>query len=262
MTDTGRDDAPAEGGDGAADLIGGGFGSPVADRVYDLLAPVVATTGAELVDVHWAGGILRLAVESIPGGAVTGDEATTDDDADSATEPGDRPAGDGSPPRDGITTDALAEINRLVSPLLDQHDPVPGRYTLEVSSPGVERPLRRHEHFARAVGETVIVKTVPGHETRRFRGVLRAIESDRLQLAVDEIDGVALDESTDVDLDLADVASARTHFDWGPTPKKGGKGAGNKNKTGKNSNKKKKKGGNGQRAATTATTTEEERGRT
>ena len=104
--------------------IDDGFGSPIADRVHDLLAPVLATVGAELVDVQWAGGTLRIVA--------------------------DRPDGGG-----GITVDGLAEINRLVSPILDQHDPVPGRYTLEVSSPGVECPLRRPDHFRRAVGETV-----------------------------------------------------------------------------------------------------------
>ena len=203
------------------DVVADGFGSPVADRVHALLAPVVTSLGVELIDVHWAGGTLRLAVERIDGGA----------------------AGD------GITTDTLAEVNRLVSPLLDQHDPVPGRYTLEVSSPGVERPLRRAEHFARAVGEVVIVKTVPGHDPRRLRGLLRSVADGRLVIDVDEIDGVDLAELETHEVALADVASARTHFDWGPTPKKGGKGSA----THKQRNRKSKK---------KHTTTEEERGRT
>ncbi len=239
MTPTECPDAPDETADVAAeasgDLIGGGgFGSPVADRVHALLAPIVATTGNELVDVQWSGGTLRLAVEAPP------DEATGDG-ADPAT-----------PGQGGITTDALAEVNRLVSPLLDQHDPVPGRYTLEVSSPGVERPLRRIEHFERAVGESVIVKTVPGLERRRYRGLLRSVDAAHLTLDVVEIDGVDLDEVKPVDIAVADVASARTHFDWGPKPKPGGKA----NK-GAHSTKQSKK-----QPKNTHTTTEEERGRT
>ncbi|MEL6982441.1 MAG: ribosome maturation factor RimP, partial [Actinomycetota bacterium] len=179
--------------------------------------------------------------------------------------------------RDGISTDTLAQVNRLVSPLLDQHDPVPGRYTLEVSSPGVERPLRRAEHFARAVGETVIVKTVPGHEHRRFRGQLRSVTEDALAIDVVEIDGVDLNESIAEEIALVDVASARTHFDWGPTPKKGGKGSNktsNKSSTNRASNKgggnrpkgsKGPTGGSKQQSAGSKKqrkTTEEKRGRT
>lgn len=173
--------------------IGDGFGSPIADRVHELLAPVVATVGAQLVDVQWAGGTLRVVA--------------------------DRPEGGG-----GITTDGLAEINRLVSPILDQHDPVPGRYTLEVSSPGVERPLRRPDQFRRAVGETVIVKTVPGTEPRRIKGRLESIDDGRLTIEVTETDGIDLTAPEIRVVDLAEVDSARTHFEWGPTPKRGSKG--------------------------------------
>lgn len=171
----------------------GRFGSPVAERVNDLLAPAMATLGAELVDVVWAGGTLRIVA--------------------------DRP--------DGITIDGLAEINRLVSPILDQHDPVPGRYTLEVSSPGVERPLRRPDHFRRAVGETVIVKAIPGVDPRRVKGLLRSFEGEVLEIDVVEIDGVDLAEVEPHSISLDEIDTARTHFEWGPAPKpgKGGKRA-------------------------------------
>jgi ribosome maturation factor RimP len=181
------DDSPVGDGPVEATPPGGGFGSPVAKRVYDLLAPVVATVDAELFDVEWAGGTLRVVA--------------------------DRP--------DGITTDGLAQINRLVSPILDQHDPVPGRYTLEVSSPGVERPLRRPDHYRRAVGETVIVKAIPGIDPRRVRGLLRSFDGDTLTIEVDEIDGVELDEVEEHRLSMDDIDSARTHFEWGPKPKPG-----------------------------------------
>ncbi len=165
--------------------------SPVAERVQALLAPIVATAEVELLDVEWTGGTLRVVI--------------------------DHP--------DGVTTDNLAAVNRLISPILDQHDPVPGRYTLEVSSPGVERPLRRPDHYRRALGETIVVKTVPGVEPRRIKGALRSVTDDdaTIDLTVDavEIDGVELAEPEERTVHLADVTSARTVFDWGPSPKPG-----------------------------------------
>lgn len=174
--------------------------------VSDLLGPIIETTGAELIDVEWAAGTLRITVD------------------ESSSESG------------RITADRLAELNRLVSPILDQHDPVPGKYLLEVSSPGVERPLRRGEHFARAVGEDVIVKLVPGVDPRRLRGELVAFDNDELDIAVVEVDGVELADPERHNVSLDDVAKARTYFDWGPAPKAGQK-AGNKKRT-NNSGKK------------------------
>ena len=83
----------------------------VVDRVRELVAPVVVENGADLYDVEFNGGILRLLV--------------------------DRPG--------GIDIDAIKRISRAAGRLLDDADPVPGRYTLEVSSPGLERPLQ-HRH--------------------------------------------------------------------------------------------------------------------
>jgi ribosome maturation factor RimP len=169
--------------------VGSGGGSPVADRVFTLLEPVVATADVELLDVEWTGGTLQVVLDS----------------------------------PDGVTIDHLATVNRLISPVLDQHDPVPGRYTLEVTSPGVERPLRRPEHYRRAVGENVVVKTNPGVEPRRVRGLLQEVsdEASRLTIEAVEIDGQDLDEVQYLTVDSADIAGARTIFDWGPTPKPG-----------------------------------------
>ena len=86
----------------------------------------------------------------------------------------------------GVDLEALTDANRAVSAVLDELDPIPGRYTLEVSSPGVERTLRTPAHFVKAIGETVTVKTrpqVPGE--RRRRGVLVAADDDGLTLDVD-----------------------------------------------------------------------------
>ncbi len=193
----------------------------VQDRVHELLAPIVATLDVELLDVEFTGGTLRVTIDAA-----------------------DRPAGDGSADG-GVTTEALAEVNRLISPILDQHDPVPGRYTLEVSSPGLERPLKRADHYRRAIGEQVIIKLAASRDPRRVKGRLAAVESvetgsgdgpgagdEAVEIVIDavEIDGVELDQAEERRFGIADVASARTVFEWGPSPKPGGR---NPKKSGK-----------------------------
>jgi ribosome maturation factor RimP len=111
----------------------------------------------------------------------------------------------------GVDLDAITAVSEAVSPMLD-HDPavaavLRGPYTLEVTSPGLERPLRTPEHFRRAVGETVSVKTGAGPTARRRRGVLSAADREALDLE--------LDDGTRERVSLADVVQARTVFDWG-----------------------------------------------
>lgn len=183
----------------------------VQDRVHDLLDPVVATLGVELVDVEFAGGTLRVTIDR-----------------------------DG-----GVTTESLAEVNRLISPILDQHDPIPGRYTLEVSSPGLERKLKRPDHYRRAIGEQVLVKLVPDAAHRRLRGQLVSVDADAdtVDLDVVEVDGIELDEPERRQVPLSEVTTARTVFEWGPAPKPGGpknKNSKTKNSKAKNSKSKKK----------------------
>ena len=68
----------------------------------------------------------------------------------------------------GVTLETLALASRLVSRELDHHDPVPGRYTLEVTSPGVERALRTPAHFQREIGKAVAIRLSDvGHDDRR-----------------------------------------------------------------------------------------------
>jgi ribosome maturation factor RimP len=111
----------------------------------------------------------------------------------------------------GIDLDALAEANRPVSDALDTVDVLSGRYTLELSSPGVERPLRRPSDFARFVGTMISVKSHdPVDGARRHRGLLA--EVDDTGIAV-EVDGEHRRFSYDA------IASARTVFEWGPAPK-------------------------------------------
>ncbi|MCA1846817.1 MAG: ribosome maturation factor RimP [Actinobacteria bacterium] len=111
----------------------------------------------------------------------------------------------------GIDLDALAEANGPVSAALDAVDALSGPYTLELSSPGVERPLRRPSDFRRFVGTVVSVKSHdPVDGARRHRGLL--VEADDAGIAV-EVDGEHRRFSYDA------IASARTVFEWGPAPK-------------------------------------------
>jgi len=86
----------------------------------------------------------------------------------------------------GITLEDCERVSRAVSGLLDVEDPVPGQYTLEVSSPGLDRPLRTAGQFARFVGERVYVEAmqpIEGH--RRFTGPLLAAGPETIEVEVD-----------------------------------------------------------------------------
>lgn len=86
----------------------------------------------------------------------------------------------------GITLEDCERVSRAVSDLLDAEDPIPGQYTLEVSSPGLERPLRSAAQFARFVGETVFVEmAVPLEGRRRFKGALLAADAATIEVDVD-----------------------------------------------------------------------------
>ena len=111
----------------------------------------------------------------------------------------------------GIDLDTLAEANRPVVDALDAVEALSGPYTLELSSPGLERPLRRPAEFRRFVGTTISVKShdvVAG--ARRHRGLLAEVDDDGIAL---EVDGEHRRFSYDA------IASARTVFEWGPAPK-------------------------------------------
>ena len=111
----------------------------------------------------------------------------------------------------GIDLDTLAEANRPVSDALDAVDAMSGPYNLELSSPGVERPLRRPAEFRRFVGTPISVKSHdPLAGARRHRGLLVAADDGGIDL---EVDGERRRFSYDA------IASARTVFEWGPAPK-------------------------------------------
>jgi ribosome maturation factor RimP len=82
-----------------------------------------------------------------------------------------------------MTVDDCAEISRAISAVLDVADPMQGPYSLEVSSPGIDRPLVRREDFARFAGfEAKLECLEPIEGQRRFRGILRGLEGDDVVL--------------------------------------------------------------------------------
>jgi len=87
---------------------------------------------------------------------------------------------------EGIAVEDCERVSRAVSERLDADDPLPGQYTLEVSSPGIERPLRTAVHFAPYVGETVFVELAqPVEGRRRFKGPLAAAGVETIEVEVD-----------------------------------------------------------------------------
>lgn len=160
------------------------------DTLLAIVAPIVDEVGAELYDLDYNGGLLKVTVT--------------------------RP--------DGIDLDTVGEITRRISRQLDLDDPIAGRYTLEVSSPGLERTLRLPEHWAGAIGEQVRVKLKPHVEgERRFVGTVTAAAEST---ALIEVDGAS------VQIDLDDVDRARTVFVWGGQQKSGQKKGGANNRPG------------------------------
>ena len=99
----------------------------MAEELFALLAPVLADSALELIDVEVRSGVVLVTVDR----------------------------------EGGVDLDALTQANRAVSTLLDEHDPLPGHYTLEVSSPGVERTLRTPGHFARPSGRRSASRPAP-----------------------------------------------------------------------------------------------------
>lgn len=87
---------------------------------------------------------------------------------------------------EGVTIDDCERVSRQVSGILDVEDPIPGEYTLEVSSPGMDRPLFHLEQFARFVGELASVRLrTPVEGRRKFKGVIQSVSEDSVTLLVD-----------------------------------------------------------------------------
>ena len=87
---------------------------------------------------------------------------------------------------EGITVDHCADVSHQVSAVLDVEDPISTEYNLEVSSPGMDRPLFKEAHYLECVGETVSVRLrVPMDNRRNFKGELSACEGGNITVNVD-----------------------------------------------------------------------------
>ena len=162
--------------------------SPVIDRVTALINPIVADLGLDLYDIEYTGGVLRVVVDTQPGGP------------------------------EGVSLDKISLITRLVSREFDHSDPIPGRYTLEVSSPGLERTLREPRHFHREIGKTLAVKLdAPINGERRVQGDLIATTDDSITLRL------ADKAMSELIIPFSHIDRAKTVFNWGPAPKPGSK---------------------------------------
>jgi ribosome maturation factor RimP len=150
------------------------------DRLRSIVEPLCADLSVELYDIDLNGGVFKVTIDK-PG---------------------------------GVDLTDIAELTRQVSRAMDEHDPITSRYTLEVTSPGLERVLRTSAHFLRAVGDTVKVKLlVRSNGDRRLEGIVVSADDHEVVLRVGDADRrLAYD----------DIERARTVFQWGPTPRPAG----------------------------------------
>jgi ribosome maturation factor RimP len=164
------------------------------DRLTELVDPVCADCGYELVDVQFTqspqGPVVRVFI--------------------------DYPEGSDK----GISFEECESISRELSALFDVEDPIESAYRLEVSSPGLDRPLRKPEHFRRFVGEEAKISLRHGVDGRRnFRGRVLGVESEGNDSIVTvEVDG------TEYRLPLADLATANLVPNWDALMKGSAKG--------------------------------------
>jgi ribosome maturation factor RimP len=158
------------------------------ERVRNLVAPIIRDLHLDLYDLEFRGGTLRVTIDT-PAGS-----------------PG------------GVNLEQIALATRLISRDFDHHDPIAGHYTLEVTSPGLERTLRLPAHYQRELGKVVAVRLRDtAGANRRFQGVLVAATDADFTVRLDELhaDGTFVERTVPFGL----VDRAKTVFEWGPTPK-------------------------------------------
>ena len=113
---------------------------------------------------------------------------------------------------DCVDLDRLSELSRGLSRLLHDEPGLQDRYQLEVSSPGLERKLRRPSHFVKSVGREVVVKTASGDEPATYRGMLAGASDSSFTIEA---------ERGTITVPYEDLVSARTVFRWEKAPKPG-----------------------------------------
>lgn len=111
-----------------------------------------------------------------------------------------------------VGVDRLAEVSRGLSRLLDDEPGLQDHYRLEVSSPGLERKLRRPAHYRKSMGREVVVKTAGAEGKATYRGTLT--DADEARFTVDAEEGP-------VSVSYEDVVTAKTVFRWERAPKPG-----------------------------------------
>jgi len=130
--------------------------SGILEKILEMVEPVIAAEGKQLIEAEYRregmGWVLRLFIDQ-----------------------------DG-----GITVDDCAQVSRVIGDMLDVADVIPAPYHLEVSSPGLNRPLRKPDHFRSVIGKIVDVRTTaPIDGRRRFKGLLKDISADGILLECD-----------------------------------------------------------------------------
>lgn len=146
-------------------------------RVWEITEPVAAEEGMEIVDIECrherSGRVLRIYLDK----------------------------------ENGPNVDDLSRISRQLSDLLDVHDPLAGSYVLEVSSPGINRLLKKPEHFARFVGKRIRVRTQEMIEGRKsFLGLLKEVAQDHILLDQDR---------SEFRIPFVQIEKANYEHDWG-----------------------------------------------
>ena len=146
------------------------------ERLTELAAPAIDAAGLELVEIEVRGSHGSRVVDLIV-------------DAD-----------------DGVSVDACARLSREISAVLDEVDPIDGKYTLRVSSPGVDRPLRRPRDFARNIGRPVrLVRRQPTELPGEVTGTVVATDENAITL---EVEGEPLEVA------YSDVDHGRIQLPW------------------------------------------------
>ncbi|NNN19207.1 MAG: ribosome maturation factor RimP [Acidimicrobiaceae bacterium] len=179
----------------------------IEDRLREVAESELADQGLEILDIELKGGSLRVTLDS----------------------------------ETSLDLDRVSKASHLISRLIDdsvEFDDM-GQFTLEVSSPGLERLLRTEAHFRRFIGSKVIVKTKPEYSgPRRFGGVIKSVGEGSITL---QLDDPSAGLGPEMEVRIIEIERAHTLFEWGsPKSAKAKSGSGSKqasNKTNLTANK-------------------------
>ena len=131
--------------------------TPLEHRLIRIVEPVIKDMGFNLVLLEFKGGVLQILAED--------------------------------PKTGNLSLDDCTAINKMLSPLLEVEDPIPGAYTLEISSPGIDRPLMNADDFAKYAGYDAKVELDESMEgQRRFRGKIMGVKEEFVTLLVDKVE--------------------------------------------------------------------------